>query len=449
MYSWYRPDLTLVAGERERSLVYRPSLRQEVSPAHSSSWGARRPDPAQPPLPLTTDIHQPMDNNHLHQGAELSIVNHPAARISGSSLLHRLVRTAPDDGSCAIDYISFDGTRTALSYQELHASSDALARRILSVARRRGDEKHCVIPVLIPQSPALYIALLAILKAGAAFCPLNLDIPPERAKFILNDVSADIVLTSSDLVWKLPREDPERAILVVGDEDEIHQSGEDASGLGEPKPTDLAYVMYTSGSTGTPKGVGVSHLAATQSLLAHDRFIPQFSRFLQFAAPTFDVSVFEIFFPLFRGKTLVSCNRDRMLNDLPGMINLLDVDSCELTPTVAGSLLRKRESSPGLRLLLTIGEMLSQPVIQEFGGRDDLPSILWAMYGPTEAAIHCTLQPAVPSTTFNGDIGVPLDSVSAFILKIPDDEGSSIFRSYQEARSGNWPLGGTNLPMGT
>ena len=146
--------------------------------------------------------------------------------------------------------------------------------------------------------------------------------------------------------------------------------------------------MYTSGSTGTPKGVGISHGAATQSLLAHDMHIPQFSRFLQFAAPTFDVSVFEIFFPFFRGATLICCDREQMLDDLPGVIGKLEVDACELTPTVAGSLLRKRENAPGLKLLLTIGEMLSQPVINEFGGSEDASSMLWAMYGPTEATIH-------------------------------------------------------------
>ena len=153
-------------------------------------------------------------------------------------------------------------------------------------------------------------------------------------------------------------------------------------------PSKLAYVMYTSGSTGTPKGVGISHRAATQSLLSHDRHIPLFRRFLQFAAPTFDVSVFEIFFPFFRGATLVCCNREEMLDDLPGILRELQVDACELTPSVAGSLLRKRENAPGLKLLLTIGEMLSEPVIKEFGGTPERLSILWAMYGPTEASIH-------------------------------------------------------------
>ena len=119
-------------------------------------------------------------------------------------------------------------------------------------------------------------------------------------------------------------------------------------------------------STGTPKGVTIPHNAVTQALLAHDEYVPTFNRFLQFAAPTFDVSVFETFFPLFRGATLVTRHREDMLGDLPGTLRGLAVDAAELTPTVAGTLLRSREAAPSLRLLLTIGEMLTRAVVEEF-----------------------------------------------------------------------------------
>ncbi|SPO04726.1 related to non-ribosomal peptide synthetase [Cephalotrichum gorgonifer] len=205
----------------------------------------------------------------------------------------------------------------------------------------------------------------------------------------------------------------------------------------------LAYVMYTSGSTGTPKGVGISHRAATQSLLAHDRHIPSFSRFLQFAAPTFDVSVFEIFFPLFRGATLVCCNRDEMLDDLPGVLWKLEVDACELTPSVAGSLLRKRENAPGLKLLMTIGEMLSERVIREFGGTKEKPSMLWAMYGPTEATIHCTLVPGMAAESSANQIGFPLDTVSCFVISSNFSPGDpSSFKLVDVGEVGELAVGG-------
>lgn len=161
----------------------------------------------------------------------------------------------------------------------------------------------------------------------------------------------------------------------------------------------------------------MSHSAASQALLAHDEHIPPFSRFLQFANPTFDVSVFEIFFPLYRGVTLVTCERRRLLNNLPGVINELKVDAAELTPSVAATLLTDRQSVPTLRLLLTIGEMLKKTVVEEFAGDAEMQGILYGMYGPTEATIHCTLQTSFMKSMPVNNIGIPLDTVSAFIVK--------------------------------
>ncbi|EAQ85529.1 hypothetical protein CHGG_09543 [Chaetomium globosum CBS 148.51] len=375
----------------------------------------------------------------------LSIVNHPPTRLPGPSLLHLLVQGPSQDGQTAIDFLSSNGTRSSLSYGELHHASEALAIRLSALVGPLDPSKPLVIPVLLPQSLDLYIALLAILKAGGAFCPMNLDVPLERAKFILEDVSAKVVITAPELASKLP--DGDQAVLIMNGE--IYAEPPAVTSHRQPTPADLAYVMYTSGSTGTPKGVGISHDAVTQSLLAHDRHIPQFTRFLQFAAPTFDVSVFEIFFPLYRGKTLVSCARSALLNELPGVIRDMDVDACELTPSVAASLLRKRENASGLRLLLTIGEMLTQPVVEEFGGDQERPSMLWGMYGPTEASIHCTLQPAFARDSVVRNIGVPLDTVSAFILKIPEEGSESPdFLVLGREEVGELAIGGHQLADG-
>ena len=356
--------------------------------------------------------------------APLAVLNHPPTRLPGPTYLHHLVRQSGDTENAAIEYLSAEGDRSSISFEELHRRSDSLAERLTALRQQQQQRQQYpendrfIVPILAPQHPGLYIALLAILKVGGAFCPLNLDAPLERVKFILKDVAASIVITTPEYASSIPPDDSVSVLLL---DDATTQGLPNPSHARIPNPTDLAYVLYTSGSTGTPKGVGVSHEAATQSLLAHDRHIPHFSRFLQFAAPTFDVSVFEIFFPLFRGSTLISCDRSRMLDDLPSVIRTMDIDACELTPSVAGSLLRKRENAPCLRLLLTIGEMLTKPVVDEFGGGDGHPSMLWAMYGPTEATIHCTLQPALARDASVGNIGFPLDTVSAFILKVVED----------------------------
>lgn len=325
----------------------------------------------------------------------LSILNPTPEKIPGPSLLHNLIQKPANQNELAVDFLNEHGQRIVMSYGKLDALSDRLSKRISQALCTRPTcvQDQPIIPLMIPQSPDLYVSLYAILKSGAAFCPMNLDAPADRTRFILKDINASLILTTSALSQRILAAQSHVQVICVdeGENDESmvieDPANHDYRGR-EPATHELAYVMYTSGSTGTPKGVGISHAAATQSLLAHDRHIPIFSRFLQFAAPTFDVSVFEIFFPLFRGSTLVCCNRADMLTDLPGIIRKLDVDACELTPSVAGSLLKRRTEAPNLKLVLTIGEMLTKPVVEEFGGNARDPSILWGMYGPTEAAIH-------------------------------------------------------------
>ncbi|UPX14186.1 uncharacterized protein EKO05_0004676 [Ascochyta rabiei] len=341
----------------------------------------------------------------------LSVLNKNPTVIEGPTLLHELVPQSSD--ASAIEFLEHGFKRRKFSYQRLHALSDSLARRLIELTATL-ENASPIIPVLLPQCPELYVVLLAILKAGKAFCPLNLDVPEERLRFILSDVSADLLITNTEYLNQAELLQEVRTICV--DHELLSVNESNSTALPHVGNFDLAYVLYTSGSTGLPKAVGVSHRAVTQSLLAHERHIPVFTRFLQFAAPTFDVSIFEIFFPWLRGRTLVGRSRTQMLEDLPATIRTLEADAAELTPTVVGNLLQGRASVPGLRLLLTIGEMLTQHVVTEYGDSATRKGILWAMYGPTEAAIHCTLQAQFCASSSTGNIGYPLDTVSAFLV---------------------------------
>ncbi|KAI0155238.1 amino acid adenylation domain-containing protein [Xylariaceae sp. FL1272] len=383
----------------------------------------------------------------------LSILNPNPTRQDGPCLLHEIVSPTSRDGSSpAIDFLSGNGRQAKVSYQELHTASLNLASRISTKLDRSTvvAQGSPIIPILSSQSPQFYTAVLATLKASCAFCPLNVDAPVERIKFILDDVKAKVILATQDLSSRIPVGNGSyRVILIDNVLEDSSQLAHEQVLLQEPTPEGLAYVMYTSGSTGTPKGVAISHLAATQSILAHDPHLPTISRFLQFAAPTFDVSVFEIFFPLYRGATLVGCNRAEMLTDLPDVMRKLRVDACELTPSVAGSLLKKRENVPSLQVVLTIGEMLTDPVIQEFGGDEQKDSMLWGMYGPTEAAIHCTIEPKFASNSGRHVIGRPLETVSAFVIRMLDNiSADPRFEILPVGEIGELALGGYQLATG-
>lgn len=377
----------------------------------------------------------------------LSVLNQDPNHLPGPTSLHELVQTQGRWSNSAIEFLAPDRSREGLTYKQLHDRSTKLCYRIrskISLGPAQARE-NVVIPVLLPQSLDLYVAWLAILKAGAAVCPLNLDAPKERVNFIVNDVGANVVVTRSDLAEVFKGLDREPHALAVDEAAGTTQTEE--LGPVEVPPDTLAYVMYTSGSTGLPKGVGVSHRAATQSLLAHERHMPQFRRFLQFASPTFDVSVFEIFFPLLRGATLVGCERGLMLNDLVGIINDLHVDAAELTPTVVGELLRSRAAVPRLNVLLTIGEMLTRHVVDEFGFRGADDGILYGMYGPTEATIHCTIATKLQVGSCVRNIGIPLDPVSAFIISVDRRDGAPP-EILSQGHVGELAIGGPQLANG-
>ncbi|KAK5092060.1 hypothetical protein LTR70_009071 [Exophiala xenobiotica] len=346
----------------------------------------------------------------------LAIANPNRQALPGPEFLDRLVSSSAGEDD-AIVYLNYEGDISTITYSLLDQLSSKLAHQIQQHLKDITTH-HEIVPVILPQHPALYVAYLAVLKCGAAFCPVTPDTPEERLSFIVEDVDAKLILCFSE-----QRQDLERMLqsVVFLSVDLLALSHEDRPSLEsrceQRRSTDIAYVMYTSGSTGKPKGVPISHYAVTQSLLAHDEHIPSFNRFLQFAAPTFDVSLFEIFFSWYRGCTMICCERERLLSDLPGIINQLHVDAVELTPTVATTLLRERSAVPGLRALLTIGEMLTSQVIKEFGGGEDRESMLVAMYGPTEAAIHCTIAPRMSASSTVRNIGQPLSTVTAFILE--------------------------------
>ncbi|EMD58241.1 hypothetical protein COCSADRAFT_129976, partial [Bipolaris sorokiniana ND90Pr] len=190
-----------------------------------------------------------------------------------------------------------------------------------------------MVPLCFEKSMWTVVAMLAVLKAGGAFVPLDPDHPASRHEDIFKQIGAKVVLTSAQfgMLWA----SSECAVVTVSEESTKQLPALVNNSRLPAKPTNAAYVIFTSGSTGTPKGVVLEHRAVATSCLGHGRAfgITDFSRVLQFASYTFDACITEIFTTLVHGGcTCVPSDSDRC-SDLAKAISVMDVNWALLTPS--------------------------------------------------------------------------------------------------------------------
>ncbi|RKL30019.1 Nonribosomal peptide synthetase 2 [Fusarium oxysporum] len=416
----------------------------------------------------------------LHEiGPELSLVNHPPVLeppvqfssnwdiATSATHLHtgfeHWASAAPN--SPALDFfssLSTEGNPTrhqVLSYGMLNSAANHVASLLLKlVSHDTIAAGRCILPVYMSTSPELYISYLAILKAGLAFSPLPMDAPLERIRELIQDIMPPVVLG----IGGKPDEWASQGIQTTWiDVTEISRwktlsnqdmSGEDSECSFQPQPianSALAYLLFTSGSTGRPKGVQISHLAATCSIASHstaialpDRNDGRF-RWFQFAAPTFDPSIMEIFVTLSNGGTLCAAPRDLTLTDLEGTINEAQATIMMATPSLAALLRPSRLQT--LRSLWCMGERLNRTVIDNFGMRSpDTPYTLANFYGPTEAAINCTVLAPVGYLVRGSIIGEAIPTCSLFVL----DHKSQVPKVIPTGFVGELAIGGPQVSKG-
>ncbi|MGQ0842215.1 amino acid adenylation domain-containing protein [Actinokineospora sp.] len=272
--------------------------------------------------------------------------------------------------------VIFDGV--SLSYAELDARAAVVARQVLA----RGVRPDDIVAVAVPRSFELVAALLGVLKAGAAYLPIDLDYPPARQAFMLADSGARLVVTVPGLTVG---GDLERIVVGrtadVSDQDGPHATVDNA-----------AYLIYTSGSTGTPKGVVVTHRAIVNQLAwmtGHFGSNPG-DRALHKASTSFDVSVWELFWALSEGATVVIAKPDghRDPRYLARLIAEQRVTVVEFVPSMLAAFLDAVEE-PGwaasLRTVFSGGEALTGDLAARWAAATGVP--LHNLYGPTEAAV--------------------------------------------------------------
>ncbi|MEV0321975.1 amino acid adenylation domain-containing protein [Streptomyces sp. NPDC050658] len=303
----------------------------------------------------------------------------------------------------------------SLSYGELDAAANRLAR--LLAGRGVGPEQ--VVALAFPRSPQLVVAILAVLKAGAAYLPLDPDYPSDRLAFMLKDTAPALLLTTTELVAGLP-ETPVRQLLLddPGTVETLDGLADtvlaDAEKTGPLLPTHPAYIIYTSGSTGTPKGVmathsGLPHVTALQV----ERFGARpGSRVLQFASTSFDSAVWELCFALLSGATLVMAPSDRLLpgEPLAATCAAHGVTHLTLPPTSLAAM--APDSLPLDITLIVAGEACTPALVEAWApGRRMING-----YGPTEATVSATMTDPLTPDGSTPPIGYPIANARVYVL---------------------------------
>ena len=330
----------------------------------------------------------------------------------------------------------FEGQR--LTYTELNERANRLAHFI----GKLGAGQETLVAVCLERSVEMVVALLAALKAGCAYVPLDPSYPTERLAYMLEDAGAPLLLTQENLLDTLPFT-AARAICLDRDWDEIESESRDNPSL-EIEPHNLAYMIYTSGSTGRPKGAMNSHRAICNRLLwMQDEYrLESADRVLQKTPFSFDVSVWEFFWPLITGATLVVARPGGHQDSsyLTEIINREKITTIHFVPSMLQAFLEAEdvESCVCLKQVICSGEALPTGAIAKFQSK--LKAGLHNLYGPTEAAVDVTYW-ACEENPERAPIGRPIANTQTYIL----DEG---MEPTPIGVSGELHLGGVCLGRG-
>uniref|UniRef100_UPI003D73D192 amino acid adenylation domain-containing protein n=1 Tax=Streptomyces chartreusis TaxID=1969 RepID=UPI003D73D192 len=293
--------------------------------------------------------------------------------------------------------ILFEGER--VTYGEFNARVNRLAHAL----RARGVGPESRVAVMLPRSVDLMVALWAVTKAGAAYVPIDTGYPADRIAYILDDSGARLLISDQDA-------------------DGFERIAPDAEGPAENTGVaahgdNAAYVIYTSGSTGRPKGTVNTYAGMANRLwwMQRDHRLARGERVLQSTPVSFDVSVWEVFWTLMYGGTLVVARPDGHRDPLylERLMREESVGVVHLSASMLGAYLAETRLPDSVRLVVSGDESLPAELVRRF--HDDSGAVLLNAYGPTEAAVDVTAWAAPPDTE-TVLIGGPIANTRAYVL---------------------------------
>ena len=324
-----------------------------------------------------------------------------------------------------------------LSYAELNRRANRLAHRLIEA----GVGPDVLVGLAVERSIEMVVGLLAVLKAGGAYVPLDPEYPPERLAYMLEDSGVKLLLTQAHLPLPVPQG---LETLVLGESTFEGYSEENPGVMLDGE--NLAYVIYTSGSTGQPKGAGNRHSALLNRLqwMQEAYGLEASDSVLQKTPFSFDVSVWEFFWPLMTGARLVVAapgdHRDPA--KLVSLINQQNVTTLHFVPSMLQAFLQDPavSSCQSLQRIVCSGEALPADAQHQVFAK--LPqAALYNLYGPTEAAIDVTHWTCVDEGRDAVPIGRPIANLGCYIL-------DSNFEPVPVGVLGELYLGGIGLARG-
>jgi amino acid adenylation domain-containing protein/thioester reductase-like protein len=343
----------------------------------------------------SVDVLDEGEHARLDEIGNRAVLTQPAAGVSIPVLFAAQVARTPEAVA-----ISCGGR--SMTYRELEETANRLAHLLAAQGVGAGQ---CV-ALLLERSAQAVIAILAVLKTGAAYLPIDLGLPAARIGFMVADAAPIAAITTADLRSRLDGHD-----VVVIDVDDPRIQAYPCTALPTPHPNDIAYLIYTSGTTGVPKGVATTHHNVTQLLEALDAYLPAAGVWTQWHSYAFDASVWEIWGPLLHGGRLVVVPESvaRSPEDFRALLMAEHVNVLTQTPSAAGAL-----SPEGLESAALV--VAAEPCPAELVDRWAPGRVMINAYGPTETTIVVMLSAPLVAGSGAPPIGSPVPGAALFVL---------------------------------
>lgn len=350
----------------------------------------------------------------------LSITPAKEERITSPvALLHQFVETTAQTSpqKTALEFASSVTLREIKKESWTYFELDQMGNKVARLLQSHDTNEDGLVAICFDKCPQAYFAILGILKSGHAYVALDPTAPLARKQFIIEDSGARTVLCASDRYDEL--QSLAGTVVIALDQPNLLDglSSQPPELSKQIDPQDTCYCLYTSGTTGTPKGCEITHDNAVQAMQAFTRlFSPHWdedSRWLQFASFHFDVSVLEQYWSWSVGICVTSCPRDVLFQDLPGVINRLEITHIDLTPSLAKLVTPDEVPSLCKGVFITGGEALKQEILEAWGKH----RVIYNGYGPTEVTIGCTMLPRMDENSKSSNIGPQFDNVGSYVFQ--------------------------------